>query len=40
MPVHLTCSTEFLRSLGFEMCQSSEYDTVVYASVTQRSEYV
>ena len=43
MPDHLTCSIEFWNAcscLRFWMCQSSEYGTVVYARVTQGSEYV
>ena len=35
---HVSCSTGFWRCLGFKMCQSSEYGTVVYVRVTQISE--
>ena len=40
MPDHFTCLTDFWRCLWFWICQSSEYGTVVYARVTQSSEYV
>ena len=37
---HLTCSTGIWRCLRFYISQFSEYDTFVYARVTQNSEYV
>ena len=37
---HLTCFTVFWRCLRFSISQGSEYGTVVYAMVTQSSEYV
>ena len=40
MPGHLTCLTDFGSYIRFKMCQSYEYDTAVYARVTQSSEHV
>ena len=37
---HITCSTDFWRCLMFQITQASEIGTVVYAMVTQKSEYV